>query len=69
VHLLKAVGLQEPFQKSVHAIAADQREAAESHRPISLKRMEQPARAIASGVAPLTYAAATMDPALTPVTQ
>ncbi len=38
-------------------------------RPTSLKRIEQPAWAISSCVAPLAYAPATMDPALTPVTQ
>lgn len=31
--------------------------------------MEQPTRAISSGVVPLAYAAATIDPALTPVMQ
>ncbi len=38
-------------------------------RPTSLKLIEQPARVISSRVAPLAYAAATMDPALTPVMQ
>ena len=37
--------------------------------PTSPKRMLHPAREISSGVAPLAYAAATMEPALTPVMQ
>ena len=38
-------------------------------RPTSPKRMRQPAWAISAGVTPLAYAAATIDPALTPAMQ
>ena len=38
-------------------------------RATSPNRIEQAALAISSGCAPLSYAAATIDPALTPVTQ
>ncbi|HKE22107.1 MAG TPA: hypothetical protein VKB88_06930 [Bryobacteraceae bacterium] len=39
------------------------------HLATSLKRIAQPARAISTGGVPLASAAATIDPALTPVMQ
>src|SRR5204862_6086255 len=39
------------------------------HRATSPNRIAHPARAISAGDAPLAYAAATIDPALTPVMQ
>jgi hypothetical protein len=38
-------------------------------RATSRNRIEQPTRAISSASVPLAYAAATIDPALTPVMQ